>query len=68
MHPDFQYCTNRAEEATAEADGAQLDNVRERALRSAAAWQAMADRASKIERERLARQRQRDAAPPAEGS
>lgn len=44
-----------AEQAMNEANGALLDNVRERWLRSAAAWQAMADRTEKIETERLVR-------------
>ena len=35
----------RAVEARADADTASLDNVRERCLRAAAAWDDMADRA-----------------------
>lgn len=56
MHPNSDFCASRASEATAEADAAKLDNVRDRALRSAAAWQAMADRAVKVERERRLRE------------
>lgn len=44
-----------AEQAMTEADAAKLDNVRERWLRSAAAWQAMADRTEKSEAERRIR-------------
>ena len=40
------FCEARAREAGDEAEGASLKNVRERALRSQAAWQAMADRAT----------------------
>lgn len=35
----------RADEARADAASASLDNVRERCLRAAAAWEGMADRA-----------------------
>ncbi|HEX4737136.1 MAG TPA: hypothetical protein VH331_06205 [Allosphingosinicella sp.] len=43
-HLHEQYAA-RADEARAEAEGTSLDNVRERCLRSAAAWEAMAARA-----------------------
>jgi hypothetical protein len=39
----------RAEEARAEADAATLDNVRDRCLRAAAAWEAMAARARRTD-------------------
>lgn len=39
----------RADEARAEADNAALTNVRERCLRSAEAWEAMAARARRGE-------------------
>ena len=42
----------RAEEARAEAEAATLDNVRERCLRSEAAWRHMADRAERTEQMR----------------
>ena len=48
----IEFCEARAKEAGDEADGASLDNVRERALRSQAAWQAMADRAIGIAKTR----------------
>ena len=41
--------------AETEARSASLENVRERALRSAAAWRAMAERASKTDRLRAER-------------
>lgn len=39
----------RAAEARAEAEAATLDNVRDRCLRSEAAWNAMASRAERTE-------------------
>jgi hypothetical protein len=39
----------RAEEARAEADAATLANVRDRCLRAAAAWEAMAARARRTD-------------------
>ena len=42
----------RAEEARADAGAASLDNVRERCLRAAAAWDNMAERASRTQRMR----------------
>jgi len=42
----------RAADARAQAQAATLDNVRERCLRSEAAWNAMADRAERTERMR----------------
>lgn len=40
----------QAEAAEAAAAGASLDNVRDRNLRSAAAWREMADRAARTDR------------------
>ncbi len=42
----------RAAEARSEADAATLDNVRNRCLRSEAAWNDMASRAARTERMR----------------
>ena len=42
----------RAEQAKAEAEAAALDNVRERCLRSEAAWREMAARAERTEKMR----------------
>ena len=42
----------RAADARAQAQAATLDNVRERCLRSEAAWNAMAERAERTERMR----------------
>jgi hypothetical protein len=49
---DPQVFLARAEEARAEADAATLDNVRQRCLRSEAAWRDMAERAAKTEKMR----------------
>ena len=45
----------RAAAARQDADSAQLDNVRERCLRSEAAWSEMAARAERTEKMRAAR-------------
>jgi hypothetical protein len=39
----------------ADADAATLDNVRDRCLRAAAAWESMADRAARVDALRDAR-------------
>ncbi|MBW8785053.1 MAG: hypothetical protein JF593_10530 [Novosphingobium sp.] len=60
MSQTREFYIARAEEAAADAAAATLDNVRERALRSEAAWRGMADRLERTERQRaiseLARQ------------
>lgn len=52
----IEFCEARAKEAGNEAEGASLENVRERALRSQAAWQAMADRAGDVVKARVLRE------------
>lgn len=52
MNQSFTFLDTRAREAAAEADRATLSNVKERALRSAATWRTMADKALKIEEDR----------------
>jgi hypothetical protein len=59
-HEDF-YRT-RAAEAHAEAAAAPLANVRERNLRAAAAWEAMADRAHRTDRQRAEQEARKAAA------
>lgn len=54
MNQSFTFLDARAREAEAEATKATLDNVRERALRSAATWRTMADKALKVESDRAA--------------
>ena len=51
----------RAIDARADADAASLDNVKERCIRSAEAWESMADRAA-----RTGRMRERQEAEKAE--
>jgi hypothetical protein len=43
-----QFYRDRAAEAREAADAADLANVRERHLRAASAWQAMAERAGRV--------------------
>jgi hypothetical protein len=49
-HKDRDIYLARAEQARAEADEATLENVRDRCLRSEAAWRDMADRAARTDR------------------
>ena len=51
------FCDERVRAAALAADQSSLDNVRERELRSAAAWQAMSDRIRKLEATRSAKER-----------
>ena len=51
---NLEFFLARADQARAEADEATLDHVRERCLRSEAAWQALADKAQRTERMREA--------------
>jgi hypothetical protein len=52
MSTQLQFYVARAEQARADADAATLDNVRERCLRSEAAWSLLAERAAKTEQKR----------------
>ena len=47
---------DNASRAQADADAATLDNVRDRNLRAAHAWEQMADRIARTERARAARE------------
>ena len=51
----------RVEQARAEAEGATLDHVRERCQRSEAAWTALADRAIRSQRLRVAEEERKAA-------
>ena len=55
----LQFYRARADQARAEADAATLTHVRERCLRSEAAWVALADKAARAEemREKLANEK-----------
>jgi hypothetical protein len=52
INQSFEFLDARAKEAAADAQEAKLDQVRERALRSEAAWRQMAVRAQAMEKER----------------
>lgn len=52
MSMTIQFCEDRATEAASAAAGAKLDNVRNTALRSEAAWLAMASRLRMVETQR----------------
>ncbi len=52
MSAQHQFYLARATEAKKEADAATLDNVRDRCLRAAAAWDGMAARAARTEKMR----------------
>ena len=54
MLHSVEFCEARAREAADEAGSTELGNVRERALRSEAAWRAMADRLRVVRRNRKA--------------
>lgn len=51
-----EFCDGRAVEAAQAASDAKLDNVRDRELRSEAAWRAMSDRIRHTEEARTARE------------
>lgn len=55
MNDKIRFYRDRAREATEEARVAPLEKVRERALRSAAAWRGMAERATVVEQARARR-------------
>lgn len=61
MAQTFEFYDERAREAAAEAERAELTNVRERALRAEKAWRTMADQALQTARDR----EERDAATAA---
>ena len=61
MSMSYDFCTSRAQEAATAAEQATLDNVRERALRSEAAWTAMANREQALQRAREKARNEKDA-------
>ncbi len=52
MSTQLQFYVARAEQARADAEAATLDNVRDRCLRSEAAWNLLAERAMRTEEKR----------------
>jgi hypothetical protein len=59
MALSYEFLTDRADEAAHEAACALLENVRERALRSEAAWRTMAGQVLEIARNRELAQQKR---------
>jgi len=53
MSANYQFYLNQAAQARGEAEAATLDNVRDRCLRSAAAWDSMAARLLRTEKMRV---------------
>jgi hypothetical protein len=54
LFTQLEFYLARAAQARADADAATLDNVRDRCLRSEAAWTQLADRAARTEQMRNA--------------
>ena len=54
LFTQLEFYLARAAQARADADAATLDNVRDRCLRSEAAWTQLADRAARTEQMRSA--------------
>lgn len=52
MALSYEFLIERAEQAAQEAAGSELENVRQRALRSEAAWRTMAKQVLGVARER----------------
>ena len=59
MSQTYAFFDARATESAAEAETATLDNVRDRALRSEKTWRALADKARKVEEDRVNAEAQR---------
>ena len=65
MSAQLDFYRARAAEARAEAEAANLENVRQRCLRAASAWEDMADRAARTDRMRARQEADRaNAAAP----
>ena len=62
MSATSEYYMKQAMQAEHDAGEATLDNVRERALRSAEAWRSMAERLERAETMRIARETEKAAA------
>jgi hypothetical protein len=62
MSAQHDFYVTRAAEARSDADKASLDNVRDRCLRAAAAWDAMAARAHRSDVHRVKEAEKRAAA------
>lgn len=67
MSTSHQFYADRAAEMRRDAAAASLDNVRDRCLRAAAAWDAMASRALRTERSRSEHEARKAAEAAANG-
>ena len=65
MSAQLDFYRARAAEARADAEAASLENVRQRCLRAAAAWEDMADRAARTDRMRARQNAEKAAAAAA---
>jgi len=65
MSSQFEFYRSRAEEARKEAGATNLSNVRERCLRAAEAWEAMAARAQRSDTNRARAEAEKAAAAAA---
>ena len=65
MSAQLDFYRSRAAEARADAEAATLENVRQRCLRAAAAWEDMADRAARTDRMRARQHAEKAAAAAA---
>jgi hypothetical protein len=65
MSAQLDFYRARAAEARADAEAAVLENVRQRCLRAAAAWEDMADRAARTDRMRARQDAEKAAAAAA---
>lgn len=66
MSQGFEFYDARANEAAHAAAAAELDNVRERNLRSEKTWRALADQAKKVQHDRAKADAERQARREAE--
>jgi hypothetical protein len=64
MSVQHDFYVARAAEARADAEAATLDNVRDRCLRAAAAWEAMAARAHRSDVFRAKQEAEKNLAEP----
>lgn len=65
MSAQLDFYRARAAEARSDAESATLENVRQRCLRAAAAWDDMADRAARTDRMRARQDAEKAAAAAA---
>ncbi len=68
MALSYEFLIERAEQAAGEAAASRLDNVRDRALRSEAAWRAMAQQVREVADNRELAKQERLAATDWEGA